>query len=115
MTAPLPPDPFGRSRLPADFTREDRVRLLDEVALALLEGRRPSRAAELFVGGALWSWLREGGRCGDLERLYLRVAAPWRSTLTPSRLWERSTLRRTAGDDVGTIKASPDVAEDRPE
>ncbi len=102
-------DPFGRSRLPADFTREDRVRLLDEVALALLEGRRPSRAAELFVGGALWSWLREGGRVGSLERDFLKVTAPRRSTLTARRLWERersSTCRGTSDEADGSVGAS---------
>ncbi len=67
----LPPDPFGRSRLPASFNRRDRVRLILEVRDALLEGRLPDRAAALFVGGALSGWLAEGG---SLEKDFLKTS-----------------------------------------
>ena len=105
MTAPLPPDPFGRSRLPPAFDRADRVRLLAEVAEALLAGRLPSRASALFVGGALLAWLAQGGRTGALERDFFKVAAPRRSTLTAARLWARegSTRRGTEGEPPDTV------------
>lgn len=101
-------DPFGRSALPADFSREGRVRLIAEVAEALLAGRLPGAAARLFVGGALQAWLREGGRCGALEREYLRVAAPRSSRHTASELWRRcSSSRGTTRDDgEGSIESS---------
>jgi hypothetical protein len=69
----LPLDPFNRSSLPAEFSRRTRVRLLREVADALLRGERPSMEAGLFVAGAVSAWLSEGG---SLERDYLKVSAP---------------------------------------
>lgn len=77
-------DPFGRSALPPTFSREDRVRLLREVADALIAGRAPGRAAALFVGGALDAWLRGGGGLGALERDYLHVTPPRGSHRTPA-------------------------------
>lgn len=77
-------DPFGRSALPPTFSREDRVRLLREVADALIAGRAPGRAAALFVGGALDAWLRGGGGLGALERDHLRVTPPRGSHRTPA-------------------------------
>ena len=103
-------DPFGRTKKPATFGREGRVRLLGEAALDLLEGRMPSTEARMFLGGALHSWLQEGGALGSLERDYFRVTGPRRSTLTPSRLWQRaggSTARATSAGEPDTI-AAPD-------
>lgn len=74
-------DPFGRSRLPADFTREHRVKLINEVFQALIDGRLPSREAALFVGGGGLSWLSQGG---DLLRDYWRISAPAGSHRTPA-------------------------------
>lgn len=101
-------DPFARARLPADFSRQDRVRLLAEVAQALLDGREPSRAAALFVGGAVSAWLAQGGRIGALERDFLRVAAPRSSRHTASELWRRECSSRgtTAGDDPSTMQSN---------
>jgi len=97
-------DPFGRSALPPAFDREARVRLIAEAAEALLAGEMPNAAARLFVAGALSAWLRDGGRCGSLERDFLRVTQRERSTLTPQRLLARSSASRaTADDDEGTI------------
>ncbi len=79
-------DPFGRSRLPASFDREGRVRLLGEIFTDLLEGRMPSVEGRMLLGSAGSSWLEIGG---NLERDHLRVTAPHRSTLTPARLWRR--------------------------
>lgn len=85
-----PHDPFGRSRLPSDFTREQRVRLLAEVADALLSRRTPSVEAAMFVGGALAAWLESGGGVGSLERDHLRVVPPKGSRLTPTEVLRRA-------------------------
>ncbi|MDT3678063.1 MAG: hypothetical protein ROZ64_04415 [Burkholderiaceae bacterium] len=82
-------DPFGRAQLPTGFTREHRVRLLREIADALIAGRRASRAAELFVGGALDAWLTEGGGLGSLERDYLRTTPPRGCRLTAAEVLRR--------------------------
>ena len=102
----LPHDPFGRSRLPSAFTREDRVRLLAEAAEALLRGEMPAPAARLFLAGALTAWLREGGRCGSLERDYLRVTQRERSKLTPQRLFARCARTTTGDQGAGTMEPS---------
>lgn len=103
----LPADPFGRSALPAGFSREGRVRLIAEAAEALLDGRLPSAPARLFVAGALQAWLREGGRCGALEKDYLRVTQRERSRLTPQRLYARCCASTaTDQDDSGSMEAS---------
>jgi hypothetical protein len=108
-------DPFGRAQLPSDFTRADRVRLIAECADALLRGEPPSAAARMFVGGALAAWLADGGRCGSLERDFLRVAAPRSSRHTASELWRRECSSRgaTDDDDASTIEPSPDTTEDQ--
>jgi hypothetical protein len=98
-------DPFQRSRLPGDFSRAGRVLLLAEVFQALLAGRTPDRAAALFVAGAGMAWLEEGGATGSLERDFLRISPPHRSTLTPTRIWARSTARATSASEVETIPA----------
>lgn len=97
-------DPFGRSRLPSGFTREDRVRLLAEAAAALLRGELPSAEARLFVGAAVDAWLRHGGRCGSLEKHYLKVTQKERSRLTSQRLYERCARTATGDDDDGTLE-----------
>lgn len=79
-------DPFNRSRLPGDFSREGKVRLLGEAFRALMDGRLPSREAALFLGSAGMAWL-EGG--GSLERDFLRVVKP-KSRHTPAYLWHLS-------------------------
>lgn len=109
-------DPFGRSALPPTFDREARVRLIAECATALLAGRPPGAAARLFVGGALQAWLREGGRCGALERDFLRVTQRERSRLTPQRLYARCASTATGQDDPGTMKSSTtgDLDDDAP-
>lgn len=104
----LPLDPFGRSQMPAGFDRAARVRLIDQAAQALLEGRLPDDAARLFVAGALAAWLRDGDRCGSLERDFLKVTQRERSTMTPQRLLARSASRATDDDAGGTMGASLD-------
>ena len=90
-------DPFGRARLPVGYTREHRIRLLREVADALIAGRRASREAELFVGSALDAWLRDGGGIGSLERDYLKVTPPRGCRLTAAEVLKR---HRDEGDDA---------------
>ncbi len=80
----------GIRAAPAGLTREDRVRMLAEVSRALLDGKTPSRAAALYVGGAIGSWLAEGG---DLAKDFLKVNRRG-SHLTPQRL-----LARLIGDE----------------
>lgn len=101
-------DPFNRSRLPEGFTREHRVELLAEVFRALIEGRQPSRAAALFVGGAGAAWLSQGG---DLLRDYWRVAAPRSSHNTPTRVWRElcSSRGATGAEQAETIDADDDL------
>jgi hypothetical protein len=70
-------------RPPVHLTREGRVRLVAQVAKALLAGKKPPVEAALFVGGALLKWLQEGG---NLERDYLAVRAPRGSHRTPQAL-----------------------------
>jgi len=101
----LPADPFGRSRLPGDFTREGRVRLLGEAARSLLEGRLPSVEARLYLAGALLAWLEQGGRLGALERDYLRVTQRERSRLTPQRVYARCASTATDDGEPGTVEA----------
>lgn len=98
----LPPDPFGRARLPHDFSREDRVRLLGEAARDLLAGESPEPAALVFLAGGLTAWLDRGG---DLLRDYWKVKAPPGSHRTPSQLWA-SSRGATAPAEPETITAS---------
>ncbi len=102
MTLPL--DPFGRGALPPTFDRAGRVRLIAEAADALLKGELPEPAARLFLAGAISAWLKQGGRVGDLERTYLRVSAPPRSTMTPARLLA-SAARATEVEESDTMEA----------
>jgi hypothetical protein len=100
----LPPDPFNRIALPADFSRAGRVQLLGEAAQDLMSGRLPSPAARLFLAGALQAWLEHGGRVGELERVYLRTSSPERSRLTAPELWRRSCARTaTSAESDGTM------------
>jgi len=108
-----PNDIFGRDvRVPGDFSREGRIALLAHAFDALLAGQLPSREACAFLGAAGSAWLREGGRCGSLERDFLQVVPPRRSTKTPARTWREmqdthgSTCRGTAEAEVDTI---PDI------
>jgi hypothetical protein len=75
MMTPTPHDPFGRARLPAGFSREERVRMLDEAADALLRGEVPPDAARMLLGSALRAFLDSGDGRGALEGKYLRVTA----------------------------------------
>lgn len=106
----LPPDPFGRTKVPATFDRAGRIRLLGEAAEALLDGREVPREAGLYLGGAVLSWLHQGGRLGALERDYLKVSGAQRSRLTPARLWQRDRCASTAthGEPTGTLAATTD-------
>lgn len=76
-------DPFDRSRLPADFSREGRVKLLKEAFSALLRGQMPSVEARMFLAGGGAAWLEEGG---DIARDFWRVAAPRGSHRRPEVL-----------------------------
>ena len=95
-------DPFSRSAMPRDFTREDRVRLLAEAFDALLRGEMPSDEARVFLAGGGIAWL--AGR-GDLERECWRVSAPAGSHRTPAAVWARISSSRGATEEMedGTI------------
>ncbi len=95
-------DPFGRARLPPGYTREHRIRLLREIADALIAGRRAPREAELFVGSALDSWLTEGGGIGALERDYLRVTPPRGCRLTAAEILRHEAHRDEREEDEDT-------------
>ena len=95
-------------RVPATFTRENRIALLAEVFKALLNGTLPSREAALFVGGAGSAWLVQGG---SLEKDFLQVVGPSGSHFTPSALWERlcedsSSQGVQPGDDEDKISGT---------
>lgn len=82
--------------------------MIDAVAEALLAGDMPEPAARVFVAGALQAWLREGRRCGSLERDFLRVTQRERSTLTPQRVHARCSARRAPADEEdGKLESSP--------
>lgn len=76
-------DPFGRSRLPGDFSREGRVKLLAGAFEALMRGEMPSPEARMFLASAGMAWLQRGG---SLERDFLRVTKP-KSHHTPAHIW----------------------------
>lgn len=82
---------------PRGLTIEDRVAMLDEVFRALLEDRRPSRAAALFVGGGGLSWLRERGKPASLATLYWKVVLP-RSHRTTGRIWAELDVLKSEGE-----------------
>lgn len=78
-------DPFNRSRLPQDFSREGRVALLGQAFEALMRGELPSPEARMFLASAGLAWLARGG---DFQRDYLRVVKA-QSHNTPARIWRR--------------------------
>lgn len=99
---PVPLDPFGRTALPTSALRDgdaqiDRLRRLEMIALAADALLEKGDAPSLFVGGALRAWLERGGPTGSLEKEFLAVAPPHRSTLTPARLWAIASRRRQQG------------------
>ena len=98
-------DPFNRTQKPATFDREGRVALLAEFFGELMAGRMPRREAVVFAAGGAVEWLEQGGTVGSLERDYWKVSAPHRSTMTPSRIWQRSTARATEPESSDTIEA----------
>jgi len=92
--------------------RARRVRLIDKVGQALLRGEMPERGAALFVGGALLSWLENGG---DLARDYLKVIKP-KSHRTPSVIWQEIRAHQDEEVDPGpadTLATSPSKSERR--
>lgn len=89
-------DPFNRSRLPGDFSREGRVALIGEFFLAIQEGREPSAEARIFVTSGALSWLESGG---DLLRDYWKVKAPAGSHHTPTVLWSLVSSKGAPSDD----------------
>ncbi len=98
--------------MPPGFDRAARVRLIGECAHALMRGELPGDAARLFVAGALVAWLEAGGRCGSLERDYLRVTQRERSRLTPQRLYARCASTATPDGEAGTMPSSDDASLD---
>lgn len=86
--------------------------MVAQAAEALLAGRLPDAPARLFLGGALQAWLREGGRCGALERDYLRVTQRERSRLTPQRLFARCARTATGDNADGTMESSTTTPDD---
>ncbi|MGE3348319.1 MAG: hypothetical protein AB7I35_12875 [Ramlibacter sp.] len=99
-------DPFGRSSLPAEFTREDRVRTVGEVFEALRAGRMPAPEKAMFVAAGVLAWL-EGG--GHLTRDYWKTAGPQGSTHTESVLWRQakcSSRRATGQENADTIQST---------
>lgn len=107
-------DPFGRSTMPGSvavegsdsFSREARVAMLGEFFADLMGGRMPRRECVVFAAGGALAWLEEGGRVGDLERLYWKITQCRRSTATPSRVW-RSTCRERQSEPLATTEAPP--------
>ncbi len=93
------------ARVPRTAEREERVRLIGEVARALIAGEMPARGAALFVGGALGAWLAQGG---DLERAYFRVKRRG-SHRTPDRIWAEALIADERQQDVPdpTLGESP--------
>lgn len=102
----LPPDPFGRSSLPAEHQeeldrrqaaldrlegREERMQMLIDFTDALMAGRMPSREVRLFVAGSFDAWLENGGH---LTRDFLRVDAVRGSQETPRVIARRLRSRR---------------------
>ena len=87
----------------AAFDRAARVKLLAEMAAALLAGRKPSRASALFVGGALSAWLENGG---SLERQYFRVSARRGSHHTAAALWRAHRDERQGDADRDIVMPS---------
>lgn len=99
-------------QVPARFNRQGRIKLIGHVAIALMSGKPPERAAALFVAGALQSWLENGG---SLERDYLRVTAKSGSHHTPAAVWqtllENPSSRGATSPDAGPMLATSSKAE----
>ncbi|MEP7297780.1 MAG: hypothetical protein ABI702_16470 [Burkholderiales bacterium] len=86
-------DPFGRSKLPAQLDRRERVALIQECAACLLRGEMPPTHCALFVAGALGAWLAsESAHVGDLERHYLQTGQVSGSHRTAQ--WLAGTMRK---------------------
>jgi hypothetical protein len=84
--------------VPAVLSREGRLRLLDECAEALLDGRLPSDAARLFLGSALAAWLRDAG--SRPFEAFVRVSARRGSHKTRARLYaDLVAAKSVIGDD----------------
>jgi hypothetical protein len=107
----LPNDPFSRSRLPIDFSRAGRVRLLAEAFQALLNDRMPSPEARLFLASGGMAWL--DGQ-GDLLRDLWRVSGPAGSHNTPTSIWRRISSSRGATDPAcpGKLRSVSPLDED---
>lgn len=90
---------------PAHLSREGRIRMLGELAHALLAGDQPDRSAALFLGGALIAWLEHGG---SLERDYLRVSARAGSHQTAASIWRglQKPVPFEEGRDSGRARSS---------
>jgi hypothetical protein len=101
-------DPFNRSRLPGDFSREGRVRLLGEAFEALARGEMPSQEACTFLASGGCAWLEQGG---DLLGDYWKVKAPAGSHHTAPLLWKRSSRGATQfvqNDSIEPSSLTPD-------
>jgi hypothetical protein len=96
-------DPFNRVRLPGDFSREGRVRLLGEAFDALVRGEMPSPEACMFLAAGGIAWLEQGG---DLLGDYWKVKAPAGSHHTASALWQRSSRGATDVKRPDSIESS---------
>ena len=94
---------------PAGLDREGRVRLLDEAANALLNGRLPSRESSMFLGSALSAWLARGG---SFERDYLRISAPAGSHSTPAALWREMRDQELASSRGEQVDDDPPILDD---
>lgn len=109
-----PHDPFDRCSpgFVPKYSREDRVRLLGELADAVLAGEPPPRNALIFLATALSSWLQDGG---SLTRDFLQTAGAQGCTVTEAHLWRRmqsepagkgSSRRAHESDDSGKMEPS---------
>lgn len=99
-------DPFGRSSLPANFTREERVLAVGEVFEDLLAGREPDRQKLHFVAFGVMAWLQGGGH---LARDYWKTAGAQGSTHTEAVLWRQlkgSSRRATSAEQADNIEPS---------
>jgi len=104
--------PLAAQRAPDLLTREAKVRAIGEVAAALLDGRLASRECALYVGGALASWLEQGG---DLSRDFLKITKP-KSHNTPAAIWRELQAQAHADErqpegSADTLAPSPDESD----
>ena len=82
-----------------DEERKQHVRWIGEAAQAQLEGRRPSREAELFTGGSLARWLEHGG---SLEGEHFRTKKN-KSHRTAAVLWREIRAEKFRHRDEGEL------------